>query len=109
MLSPIIRPERMAAMRMPEPVAVIQFNPKTAGSLVGLGTTGGTRCTRLCSAGTGNCGLVILLGGVDQCAVEVKTFSGVFTMVLKVCVPHRKTTRLRITHGTHARVTSPRL
>src|SRR5579863_2071770 len=108
MLSPISRPEMTAARRMPEPVVVVSFKPKTAGSLVGLGTTGGTRSTRLCSAPTGNCGLVILLGGVDQVAIEVKTFSGVFTMVLKVCVPHKKTMTLRMTHGTQARVTSER-
>ena len=88
------------------PVALSQFNPKTAPSFVGLGTTGGTRSTRLFRAVTGNCGLVILLGGVFQLAIEAKVFSGAFMKALPVCVPHRKTITLRMTHGTQARVPS---
>src|SRR5580698_6139063 len=90
-LSPMIKPEMRAASKMPEPVALTQLRPNTAGSLVGLATTGGTRSARLFSAPTGNCGLVTLLGGVDQVAIEVNTFSGVFMIFLPVCVPHKKT------------------
>jgi len=46
-LSPITMPERIAASKMPVPVALSQFKPKTAASLVGLGTTGGTRRDKL--------------------------------------------------------------
>ena len=96
-------------MRMPVPVALSQFKPKTAASLVGLATTGGTRIDEFVDALTGNCGLVILLGGVLQLAIEVKTFSGVFMILLPVCVPQQKTMTLRMIHGTQARTTSPRL
>ena len=105
----MISPERMAASRIPVPVALNQFRPKTAGSLVGLGTTGWTRSTRLCRIVTGNCGLVIWLGLVDQLAVEGKTFSGVFIHILPVCVPHTKTMTLRTTHGIQACVISFRV
>ena len=44
---PMMKPEMMAAIKIPEPVAEIQFNPNTAASAVGFGTTGGTRCTIL--------------------------------------------------------------
>ena len=108
-LSPITRPDRMPASRMLEPVALTQFNPKTAGSLAGLGTTGGTRSTILLSPETGNCGLVILLGGVLQLAIEVNTFSGVFIRFLPVCVPHMKTITLRMIHGNQDRATSERV
>ena len=82
MLSPMIKPEMRAASRMPVPVALTQFRPNTAGSLVGLVTTGGTRSTRLLRPATGNCGLVILLGGVCQVAIDLKVFSGAFMKVL---------------------------
>ena len=74
-------------------MALSQFSPNTAGSLVFLGTTGGVRSTSLFKPCTGNCGLVILLGGVLQLAIEVKTFSGVFMIFLPVCVPQQKTRR----------------
>src|SRR5208283_785087 len=104
-LSPITRPDKMPANRMPVPVALNQFNPKTAPSLVGFGTTGGTRSTRLLSGATINCGFVILLGGVLQLAMELKVFSGAFMKVLPVCVPHANTITLRMIHGTQALVT----
>src|SRR5271167_527342 len=97
----------IAEMRMPVPVAASQPKPKTAGSLVGLATTGGTRIDSLSMPFTGNCGLVILLGGVFQLAIEVNTFSGVFIMRLPVGVPQQKTMTLRMIHGTQARTTSP--
>src|SRR5579862_2957357 len=109
MFSPITRPEIIAASRIPEPVALIQFSPKMAGSFDGLATTGGTRSVRLCRPVTVNCGLVILLGGVCQVAIEVKTFSGEFITFLPVCVPQMNTITLRMTQGTQARVTSARL
>src|ERR1035438_642667 len=107
--SPITKPEMIAAIRIPEPVAESQFKPNTAPSAVGFGTTGGTRCTILLRPFTGNCGLVILLGGVCQVLVEVNTFSGVFMIFFPVNVPQQKTRTLRISQGSHARTTSPRL
>ena len=103
------KPEITAANRIPEPVAESQLKPNTAPSAVGFGTTGGTRCTILLRPFTGNCGLVILLGGVFQVLIEVNTFSGVFMIFLPVNVPQQKTKTLRISHGIHARTTSPRL
>src|ERR1035438_5186892 len=95
-LKPITRPEMSPEIKMPVPVAASQPKPKTAPSLVGLATTGGTRIDSLSKPLTGNCGLVILLGGVLQLAIEVKTFSGVFMIRLPVGVPQQKTTMLRM-------------
>src|ERR1700739_1703430 len=100
--SPITKPEMTAAIRIPEPVAESQLKPNTAAAAVGLATTGGTRCTILLSPFTGNCGLVILLGGVLQVLVEVNTFSGVFMIFLPVNVPQQKTRMLRISQGSQA-------
>src|SRR5271165_1917523 len=107
MLKPITKPEIRPEIRMLVPVALSQFKRKTAASLVGLATTGGTRIDSLSIPVTGNCGAVILLGGVLQLAIEVKTFSGVSMMRLPVGVPQQKTTTLRMIHGTQARTTSP--
>src|SRR5271169_5332746 len=107
MLKPITRPEMSPEMRMPLPVALSQFKRKTAPSLVGLATTGGMRIDSLSIPVTGNCGAVILLGGVLQLAIEVNTFSGVSMIFFPVGVPQQKTTTLRMIHGTHARTTSP--
>src|ERR1700758_2391755 len=106
---PMMKPEMIAATRIPEPVAESQLNPNTAASGVGFATTGGTRCASLLRPGTGICGLVILLGGVLQVLVEVNTFSGVFMIFLPVYVPQQKTNTLRTSHGSHARTTSLRL
>src|SRR5215467_4339928 len=106
---PMMKPEIIAAIRIPEPVADSQFKPNTAASAVGCATTGGTRCTILLRPGTGICGFVILLGGICQALVEVNTFSGVFMIFLPVYVPQQKTRTLRISQGSHARTTSPRL
>src|ERR1022692_1375610 len=106
---PMMKPEMIADRKMPVPVALSQLNPKTAGSFVGLTTTGGTRSTSLFRAVTGNCGLVILLGGVGQLAIDVNVFSGEFINVLPVLVPQVKTITLRMSHGSQARTTSPRL
>src|ERR1019366_391606 len=107
---PMMKPEMIADRKIPVPVALSQFSPKTAGSLTGLGkTTGGTRSTILFSGVIGNCGLVILLGGVLQLAIEVNVFSGAFMKVLPVFVPQVKTITLRMSHGSQARTTSPRL
>src|SRR5271166_3970144 len=107
MLKPITKPEIRPEIRMPEPVALSQFKRKTAASLVGLATTGGMRIESLSIPVTGNCGAVILLGGVVQLAIEVKTFSGVSMMRLPVGVPQQNTMTLRMIHGTQARTTSP--
>ena len=96
-------------MKMPVPVALSQLKLKTAASFVFLATTGGVRSTSLFKPCTGNCGAVILLGGVLQLAIEVKTFSGVFMIFLPVTVPQQKTMTLRTSQGSHARTTSPRL
>src|SRR6516162_3421089 len=109
MLKPMMRPAMMPAMQMPVPVALSQLKVNTAGSLAFLATTGGTRSTSLCRPCTGNAGAVILLGGVLQVAIEVKTFSGVFMIFLPVTVPQQKTMTLRINQGNQARATSPRL
>src|ERR1019366_10367340 len=81
---PMMKPEIIAANRIPDPVAETQLRPNTAASGVGFTTTGGMRCDSLLRPVTGNCGLVILLGGVDQVLVEVNTFSGVFMIFLPV-------------------------
>src|SRR5664279_775321 len=106
---PMIRPEMIADRKMPVPVALSQLSPKTAGSFVGLTTTGGIRSTILFRPLIGNCGLVILLGGVLQLAIEVNVFSGEFMKVLPVFVPQVKTITLRMSQGSQARTTSPRL
>src|ERR1700740_3282940 len=106
---PMMKPAMMAAKRIPDPVAESQLRPNTARSAVGLATTGGTRCESLSRPFTGICGLVILLGGVCQVAVDLNTFSGVFMIFLPVNVPQQKTKTLRISQGSHARATSPRL
>src|SRR5271170_3838103 len=107
--SPMMKPEMMAANRMPDPVAEIQLKPNTAGSGVGFATTGGMRCESLLRPVTGICGLVILLGGVDQALRDGKTFSGVFMIFLPVVVPQQKTQMLSTSQGSQARATSPRL
>src|SRR5947209_5070044 len=105
----MMKPEMIAATRMPVPVAETQLNANTAPSFVGLGTTGGTRCTRLLTAAMGILGAVIALAGVFQVAMEVNTFSGVSKTFLPVWAPHMKTMQLRTSQGTHARATSLRL
>src|SRR5436309_13465567 len=76
--SPMMKADMIAAIRIAEPVAESQFKPKTAASVEGFVTTGGTRCTIWLRPGTGICGLVIALGGVCQLPMEGKTLSGVF-------------------------------
>src|SRR6516162_4373473 len=105
----MMKPAMIPAMQMPLPVALNQLRAKTAGSLVFLVTTGGVRSTSLFSPWIGNCGLVILLGGVLQLAIEVNTFSGEFMIFLPVTVPQQKTITLRMSQGNHARATSPLL
>src|ERR1700758_779348 len=55
-VKPMIRPEIVAATTMPDPLAVSQFSEYTAGSAVGLRTTGGMRCIIRCNPATGNLG-----------------------------------------------------
>src|ERR1700745_2896280 len=105
---PMMNPEMTAAIRIPEPVAESQFNPNTAASSVGLGTTGGTRCTILFRPGTGICGFVIALGATCHLLMNGNTFSGVFMIFFPVYVPQQNTVILRTIHGSHARMTSPR-
>src|SRR5271157_37666 len=107
--SPMMKPEMVAANRIPEPVAESQLRPNTAASGVGFTTTGGMRWDSLLRPFTGICGLVILLGSVLQVLVEGNTFSGVFMIFLPVYVPQQKTNTLRTSQGSHARATSPRL
>src|ERR1039458_7768929 len=106
---PMMKPEMMAANRIPEPVAETQLKPNTAASGVGFTTTGGMRCDSLLRPVTGNCGLVILLGGVDQVFMDSKVFSGVFMSALPVGVPQQKTQMLSTNQGSQARATSARL
>src|SRR6516225_2846447 len=89
--TPMMKPEITAAIRIPEPVAEIQFKPKTAASVVGFGTTGGTRCTILLRPATGICGLVIVLGRTRHALMNGNTFSGVFMIFFPVFVPQQKT------------------
>ena len=104
-----MKPEMIAAKRIPDPVAEIQLKPNTAASGVGFATTGGIRCESLLRPVTGICGLVILLGGVAQELKDGNTFSGVFMIFLPVVVPQQKTQTLSTSHGSQARATSPRL
>src|ERR1700683_3967077 len=106
---PMMKPDMTAANRIPDPVAETQLKPNTAASAVGFTTTGGMRWLSLLRPVTGNCGLVILLGGVDQVFMDGNTFSGVFMIFLPVYVPQQKTQMLSTSHGSHARITSPRL
>src|SRR5437868_8373956 len=80
--TPMMKPEMIAAIRIPVPVADTQLNANTAPSFVGFGTTGGTRCTRLLTPVIGIFGDVIALAGVFQLASDVNTFSGVSKMRL---------------------------
>src|SRR4051794_7149682 len=82
---PITRPAIIAAIRIPEPVADIQFSTYTAASGVGFGTTGGMRTTRLWRPVIGNL-------GADQS----------FSRFLICGSPHKNTSTLRIAHGVHA-------
>src|SRR5271169_4955302 len=107
--SPMMKPEIIAANRIPDPVAESQLKPNTAPSGVGFATTGGMRWDSRLRPVTGICGLVILLGGVDQVLMDVNTFSGVFMIFLPVYVPQQKTQTLSTNQGSHARATSPRL
>src|SRR5271170_3173210 len=75
---PMMKPEIIAANRIPDPVAESQPKPNTAASGVGFATTGGILCDSLFRPVTGNCGLVILLGAGDHVLMDGKTFSGVF-------------------------------
>ena len=99
----MMKPEMIAASRIPDPVAESQFKPNTAPSAVGFTTTGGTRWTNLSRPVTGICGFVILLGAVDHVLIDGNTFSGVFMIFLPVFVPQQKTQTLRISHGSQAR------
>src|SRR5580704_12145593 len=107
--SPMMKPEIIAANKIPDPVAEIQLRPNTAASGVGFTTTGGMRCESLLRPVTGICGFVILLGGVDQPLSDGNTFSGVFMTFFPVVVPQQKTHMLSTSHGSHARATSLRL
>src|ERR1039457_4195194 len=91
---PMMKPEMIAANRIPDPVAEIQFKPNTAASGVGFTTTGGMRWESLLRPVTGIWGLVILLGGVDEVLRDGNTFSGVFMTFLPVVVPQQKTQML---------------
>jgi hypothetical protein len=104
----MMKPEMTAAIRIPEPVAEIQFNANTAASTVGFGTTGGTRSTILLRPTTGIWRFVIVLGGICHVLMKENTFSGVFITFLPVYVPQQKTNILRTSHGNHALTTSPR-
>src|ERR1035438_425925 len=106
---PMMKPEMIAANRIPDPVAEIQFKPNTAASGVGFTTTGGMRWESLLRPVTGIWGLVILLGGVDEVLRDGNTFSGVFMTFLPVVVPQQKTQMQSTSHGSQARATSPRL
>jgi hypothetical protein len=69
-----------AATRMPVPVAVSQLRVKTAGSNVGLATTGGTRWMRLFKPGTLNLRVVIAFidferGGIPQTKTTAERMS----------------------------------
>src|SRR5215475_1083803 len=59
--SPSKRPERTPARSSPVPVKESQLKVKTAGSAVGLATTGGARSTILSRKGTDRIGLLIRL------------------------------------------------
>src|SRR5579864_8756899 len=72
--TPMMKPEIIAATRIPDPVAEIQFRPNTAASAVGFGTTGGTRCTILLSPLTGIWGFVIALARIGQSLMNENTF-----------------------------------
>src|ERR1051325_3059608 len=88
----MMKPARMAAARMPVPVAERMLKSKTAFSAgvglsgVGAGTTGAVRTTALCRCGTSNLGANALL-------------SCDFT----AGIPHTKTSTLKRIHGAHAR------
>ena len=105
----MMKPEMIAAIKIPEPVAEIQFNPNTAVSAEAVGTTGGTRSTILLRPEIGICGFMIALGEIDHVFVNENTFSGVFMIFLPVYVPQLNTKILRTSHGNHACATSPRV
>src|ERR671913_1999106 len=79
---PITSPARMAATRMPVPVADAHDSAKTALSVTGADTTGGTRSTRLCSPGTGS-----------------RTVVHASSVFLMYGSPHANTRTLRMIHG----------
>src|SRR2546423_7252593 len=89
---PMNHPGRMAATRIPVPVAVSQFSVKTASSglvgfsAVGAVTTGGVRTTTLCRPATWNFGAEMLLRNPFNCGR-----------------PQRNTRRLNNTQGAQAR------
>src|ERR1700682_3331555 len=92
MVIPITMPAMIAAIRIPDPVADIQFSTYTAASGVGFGTTGGTRTTRLCKPSIGNLGAESALSRFFICGR-----------------PHTKTSTLRMAHGVQAFMTCARV
>src|SRR6266702_7795943 len=89
---PITKPEMMAAIRMPLPVADSQLKLNTAASGVLFATTGGTLMIRLCKPLTG--------------ILKTEILS---RQALTLGSPQRNTSTLRMTHGVHALATSPAL
>src|ERR1700687_887787 len=69
---PMMKPEMIAANRIPDPVAESQLKPNTAASGVGFATTGGMRWDSLLRPVTGICGVVLLRGGVRHELMDVK-------------------------------------
>src|SRR5437899_139680 len=76
------RPEMIAVSRIAVPDAESQLKRNTAGSGVGLATTGAMRSTILSSPGIGMLGAEIPLSNAFTCGV-----------------PHANTITVRITHG----------
>src|ERR1041385_4126061 len=104
-------PARMAAVRMPVPVAESQLKRKIASSglvdlpAVGAGTTGGGRTTTLCRLTTGVFGEVT--PAQARGCVSALPAGGLPLRTSFTCgTPQRKTRTLNNTHGTQARVIS---
>src|SRR5256885_7118096 len=77
----------IAAIRIAVPVADSQFNVSTAGSAVGRRTTGATRCTILSRPEMGK-------RGAEMASSRALTLGS----------PQRKTTTVRMIHGSHGEV-----
>src|ERR1700752_3066787 len=99
------RPESTAATKTPVPAADNQLIVNRAASAFALtGTTGGIRCTRLCSAGMSHTGSDNdPLSGEPRTAVLIVTPpSALFNVVFHAGDPHSAQQRIKIGQGVQA-------
>src|SRR5207249_2014664 len=106
------RPDRIAATNTPVPAADSQLMVKRAASGLAPGsTTGGVRCTRLCSAGMSHAGSesVPVNGEPSNVVLKVTAENKAFRYFFHSGMPHTAQQMIRIAQGIHAYTVSPTL